>query len=102
MKRGTMLVLSLLVVLGAAACRSARPPAAPEAPPPGTVRVEGLLTSDGVECPSMRGTDGRLYTLVGDLRGFKTGDHVVVEATVAEVSFCMQGTTLEVKSIRRR
>jgi hypothetical protein len=50
----------------------------------------------------MRGTDGRLYTLVGDLRGFKTGDHVVVEATVAEVSFCMQGTTLEVKSIRRR
>jgi hypothetical protein len=67
-----------------------------------TVRVNGRLTDEGVECPALRGDDGRLYTLAGDLKGFKPGDRVVVEGTVAEASFCMQGTTLEVKSIQRQ
>lgn len=64
-----------------------------------SVRVTGRLTGEGVECQALRGDDGRLYTLTGDLKGFKTGDRVTVEGTVAEISICMQGTTLGVTSI---
>jgi|GEM_PF-6753045 len=75
--------------------------AAAEAPPSGTVRVRGRLTDEGVECQALRGDDGKLYTLGGDLKGFKTGDRVVVEGTVAEMSICMQGTTIGVTKIER-
>jgi hypothetical protein len=65
-----------------------------------TVKVEGVLTDEGVECQALRGEDGQLYTLTGDLGGFATGDRVRVIGTVAEVSICQQGTTLQVRSIR--
>jgi hypothetical protein len=52
-----------------------------------------------VECQALRSTAGELYTLVGDLNGFKIGDEVVVCGTVADVSFCMQGTTINVSWI---
>jgi len=68
-------------------------------PEPGTVTVTGRLTDEGVECQALRGDDGRLYTLTGDLQGFKTGDRVRVSGKVAEVSICMQGTTLVVTKI---
>ena len=66
------------------------------------VKVQGELTTAGVECPAMRGDDGRVYTLLGDLKGFKVGDRVVVEGTAVQISFCMQGTTLQVKQITRK
>lgn len=67
----------------------------------GTVRVTGRLTDEGVECPALRGDDGQLYTLAGDARGFGPGDRVTVVGTVAEMSTCMQGTTISVGSIER-
>jgi hypothetical protein len=67
----------------------------------GTVRLEGTLTDEGVECPAMRSADGRLYTLSGDVREFGRGHRVIVEGTLPDVSVCMQGTTVEVRSIRR-
>lgn len=67
----------------------------------GEVRVTGRLTDEGVECPALRGDDGRLYTLAGDAGGFKPGDRVTVVGTVAEMSTCMQGTTIGVRSIGR-
>ena len=68
----------------------------------GTVRVQGRLTAEGVECPALRSDDGTLYTLLGDLKGFKTGDRVAVEGTRVEISFCMQGITLQIKRLDRR
>ena len=64
------------------------------------INVRGTLTGEGVECQALRGDDGELYTLTGDLSGFEEGDRVKVRGTVAEVSICQQGTTIEVQSIR--
>lgn len=64
-------------------------------------RVEGTLTNEGVECPALRAEDGTLYTLAGDLQGFEEGDRVYVEGTEPDISTCLQGTTLAVRSIRK-
>lgn len=62
-------------------------------------RIEGVI-GPGAECPVLRTDDGETYALTGELDGFDQGDRVVVEGTEAEASFCMQGTTLNVRSIR--
>lgn len=67
-------------------------------PAPGNCYT-GRLTSEGVTCQAMRTNDGRLLTLGGPLRGFGSGDRVCVCGTVAEVSFCQQGTTVYVARI---
>jgi hypothetical protein len=66
-----------------------------------TVTVTGTLTGEGVECPTMQGDDGTLYSLTPrDAVGLVgAGMRVRVEGTVAEMSFCQQGTTIEVTSI---
>ena len=64
-----------------------------------TICLKGNLTDEGVECQAFRSTDGELYTLVGDLNGFQNGDEVVVCGTIAGISFCMQGTTINVSWI---
>ncbi len=95
----------LLVLVAALSC--GRDGAAPPAPPaPGaaaeTVELDGLLTDEGVECQGMRGMDGFLYTLTGDLHGLTSGDRVHVTGHRAESSICQQGTTLEVERIVAR
>jgi hypothetical protein len=65
------------------------------------ITVTGRLTGEGVECQAFRAKNGTLYTLTGNLRGFKAGDRVRVVGRVAEISICMQGTTLSVESIRK-
>ena len=65
----------------------------------GAICVKGKLTDEGVECQTLRSTEGELYTLVGDLNGFQNGDEVVVCGTIAGISFCMQGTTINVSWI---
>lgn len=69
-----------------------------------TVTVTGTLTDEGVECRAMR-EDGtkELYTLVprSKLDGFNNGDHVKVEGTIQEVSFCQQGITISISSISK-
>lgn len=66
------------------------------------VEVTGTLTDEGVECQVMRSDDGKLYTLLGDLEDFKMEDHVYIRGQIAEVSFCMQGTTINVEIIEAR
>lgn len=67
-----------------------------------TVCVKGKLTDEGVECQALRTADNELYTLVGDLQGFQVGDEVYVSGTIAEFSFCMQGTTISVDWIGKK
>jgi LysM repeat protein len=64
------------------------------------ITITGTLTREGVECPAMRGDDGRLYTLAGDIGRFGPGDRVQVRGQRAEASICQQGTTIEVEGIR--
>lgn len=92
------LFLAATVAGSAAAQGSSRHPPASRAE---SVTVTGTLTDEGVECRALRGDDGALYTLTGDLKKFKTGDRVTVTGTSAEMSTCMQGTTIAVQRIRR-
>lgn len=59
-----------------------------------TVFVRGVLTDEGAICQALRAESGELYTIVGDLKGFKVGDKVFVAGTLAEISSCMQGQTI--------
>jgi hypothetical protein len=67
----------------------------------GMVERRGRLTDEGVECPALRGDDGVLYTLTGDLSAFKAGDEVLVEGSLPEMSICQQGTTIQVVRIEQ-
>lgn len=66
-----------------------------------TVHVVGRLTDEGIECQALRDKDDKLYTLTGELEGFKAGDKVMVEGRVVALSMCMQGTTLNVESLEK-
>ncbi len=78
------------------------PPFPPPGGPgqPGSVTVSGTLTPEGVQCQALRGQDGRLYTLAGNTGPFRNGDRVRVRGQVAQVSNCMQGTTISVEAIQ--
>ncbi|MCH7777983.1 MAG: hypothetical protein IH878_15835, partial [Gemmatimonadetes bacterium] len=52
------------------------------------------------ECPALRGDDGVLYTLIGDIAEFEAGDEVTIEGTLPDAAICMQGTTIQVARIR--
>lgn len=62
------------------------------------VTVRGVLTNEGAECQAMRSTAGRLYTFA-HIPGYGAGDYVEVRGTIADFSFCQQGTTIEVDDI---
>lgn len=66
------------------------------------IRVQGKVTDEGVECPAVRGPFGTLYTLATSEFAHPPGTEVVVEGTIAGASICMQGTTIDVESVRRR
>lgn len=64
------------------------------------VTVTGTLTGEGAECPVLRGDNGRLYSLAGDIGRFRPGDRIHVRGALAQVSYCMQGTTITVERVR--
>lgn len=79
-------------------------PAKPSKPVAKKITVIGRLTNEGVECQAMREDKTRkLFTLVppAKLKGFKNGEHVLVNGTIVDISFCQQGTTVSIQSIRR-
>jgi len=65
------------------------------------VTVEGRL-DDGRYCPAVRGNNGELYNLSGNLRNFREGDKVKVLGYLAEDSRCGGGRTLQVSEIVKR
>lgn len=69
--------------------------------PTENVTLTGQLTDGGVECQAFRADDGTVYTLTGELGGFKAGDRVTIDAAPVDISTCQQGTTLRIVSIRK-
>lgn len=67
----------------------------------GPLRLCGQLIPGGAECQRFRSSEGRLYTLEGDLRGFRIGDTVEITGVPAQASHCMQDIPITVKTIRR-
>lgn len=65
------------------------------------ITVTGTITDEGVECLALRGDDGKLYTLAGQKNAPPAGTRVRVTGTVAEISTCMQGTTIGVEKLER-
>lgn len=60
-----------------------------------TVTIVGTVTDEGVECPAVRSADGQIYTIATrDRQQLRAGARVRVTGTIAEMSFCMQGTTI--------
>lgn len=66
----------------------------------GILHLRGTLVEGGAECQRFRASNNKFYTLVGDLRGFRTGDEVEITGKIPQVSHCMQDMTIEVKTIR--
>lgn len=63
------------------------------------VHIVGTVTDEGVECPAVRTDDGTLYTLTGNIPRLAPGDRVEIVGTPAELSYCMQGVTLEAQAV---
>ncbi|HEX2253608.1 MAG TPA: DUF5818 domain-containing protein [Thermoanaerobaculia bacterium] len=102
--RRSLLPLPVVLVLVAAVLLLApwgAADAAQKPPQPGdTVEITGCLTDEGAECPALRTKNNKLYTLTPrDLEGAQVGDLVTVTGTVANISFCQQGTTIEWETI---
>jgi hypothetical protein len=79
------------------------PPAQPlpPRPPADTIALAGIISDESVTCPAMRGRDGRLYTLAGNVHSLRPGDLVEVIGRRVDASLCMHGMTLEVQRLRR-
>ncbi len=67
----------------------------------GILHLRGTLVAGGAECQRFRASNDKFYTLVGDLRGFRTGDEVEITGKIPRASHCMQDTTIQVQTIRR-
>jgi len=93
-----MVLAAALFLLTAAAGPCSESSTGP--PRGGVVTVRGTLTDEGVECPALRDRSGKLYTLTGSLGDFHRGDKVCVHGRLAEVSYCMQGITVNVEWIK--
>ena len=62
--------------------------------------ITGVVTNEGVECPAVRADDGKLYTIAAkDREKLKPGVRVKITGEVAEMSTCMQGTTINAATI---
>ena len=62
--------------------------------------ISGVVTNEGVECPAVRTDDGKLYTIAGkDRDKLKPGVRVKITGEIAQVSTCMQGTTINATTI---
>jgi LysM repeat protein len=62
------------------------------------IDATGVLR-DGAECPILRTDEGEVYSLVGNLQDFGSGDRVRIIGRTVEVSICSRGTTVEVRRI---
>jgi hypothetical protein len=101
-------LVACVVLLGLTACAptaeqdpaAAVPaPSAAEGSSGDEVCVVGQLNEEGVECQALQTLAGDVYTLSGDLEGNRAGALVCACGKPAEMSTCMQGTTLQLTRI---
>ena len=89
------------LIAAALQCTTAAPAKKEEAvQQPAGVTITGVVTEEGVECPAVRGDDGKLYTITGTGREtLRPGMRVRISGSVAEVSTCMQGITISATKV---
>jgi len=97
------LVIALLHCTNADVAKKEEPVRQPPATAnsdPGSITITGVVTREGVECPAVRGDDGKLYTITGPERDkLKPGLRVRITGRIAEMSTCMQGTTISATDV---
>ncbi len=97
------MMMFALAGLMAAHCTHAVPPATAHVNAEAkvqTMTITGTVTNEGIECPAVRGDDGKLYTVVGkDREKLTAGVRVRITGTIAETSICMQGITINATKI---
>jgi hypothetical protein len=64
----------------------------------GPIATTGVMPT--VECPEIRGPDGRLYALAGAVGDYRPNDQVTIESETANASWCVHGPTIEISEIR--
>ena len=63
-----------------------------------TLTLNTVMTSEGVECPAVRGADGTLYTIPSMPQTFEAGaklNIMIANPIIPFASFCQQGQTLD-------
>ncbi|WP_083910957.1 DUF5818 domain-containing protein [Henriciella marina] len=66
----------------------------------GAITVRGEVQR-GVECKILRTDDGDVYSLTGEPEAVDVGERAEVTGETGGMSFCMQGTPLDVSSARK-
>ena len=97
MKRFAVFALPMFL-----ACAAADQPQRSDAtvPADGNLTITGTVTDEGVECPAVRTDAKELYTIAGgDRDQLRPGVRVRVTGTIAEISFCQQGTTINATKV---
>ena len=61
----------------------------------------GVLTNEGATCQALRDDQGTLYTFYTDMTGYNLGDEVCLCGPQAQMSFCAQGTVVDVTYLGR-
>jgi len=76
----------------------ALPGAARAAGDPNVLHVDGYINMQG-RCPTLSEHDGKVYGLVGDVGGLRSGDHVRLEGRLTDSSVC-GGTAVNVSVVQ--
>ena len=64
--------------------------------------ITGLITDEGQSCPTLRGPDGTLYALVGEVPSLPPGTLVSVEAVGVDTERCSAGRTVAIGGLEVR
>lgn len=67
----------------------------------GSLAVAGVLTAEGTNCPTLRDDSGNLYSLLGELGRFQSGDRVLIKGTAsADDRICGEAETVQVYTVQ--
>lgn len=68
---------------------------------PNIFAIDGYLSDEGRECLTLRGHDGRLWSLVGGTYGLQPGEHVRLYGRIVDGGACgWQGTAYDIHQVQ--